>query len=62
MSHTTSCTDCHRPIPAGLAVIRTNSRFQRIYLHKDCATLRGIETATLRMTVEAHIRPLRDAS
>lgn len=56
-----TCTDCHRPIPNGEAVIRSE-HLTRVALHKDCAELRGIETATLRMTVEAHIRPLRDAS
>ena len=56
MSH--NCQDCHRPIPNGQAVIRSES-FKRIHLHRDCAILRGIEVATLRQTVEAHIRPLR---
>ena len=54
----TTCNDCHRPILNGQAVIRSES-FKRIYLHRDCAELRGIEVATLRQTVEAHIRPLR---
>ena len=55
---TTTCTDCRRPIPAGHAVIRSES-LKRIHLHRDCAELRGIEVATLRQTVEAHLRPLR---
>ena len=59
MKHT--CEDCRGPIPSGQAVIRSES-FRRIHLHRDCAILRGIEVATLRQTVEAHLKPLRDAS
>lgn len=55
------CTDCKRPIPSGEAKLAGNGRTVNAW-HRDCYTLRGIETATLRMTVEAHIRPLRDAS
>jgi len=44
MSATYTCTDCHHPIPTGMAVIRTRS-FQRVTLHKDCAEFAGIVLA-----------------
>jgi hypothetical protein len=45
---TFTCTDCHRPIPAGHAVIRSVS-FQQVAYCKPCATDRGIVlAATLR--------------
>jgi hypothetical protein len=43
-----SCTDCHRPIPAGMAVIRSVS-FQRVTYCQPCAADRGLVlAATLR--------------
>lgn len=41
-----TCTDCHLPIPAGRAVIRSES-LKRVYLHESCAADRGIVTAGL---------------
>ena len=35
------CTDCHHPIPTGLAVIRSQS-FQRVTYCKPCAQDRGL--------------------
>lgn len=56
-----TCHDCHKPIPNGEAVIRSES-LTRVARHRDCAILDGIFTATLKQTVEAHIRPLKSAS
>ncbi|HET6628516.1 MAG TPA: hypothetical protein VFG91_01950 [Woeseiaceae bacterium] len=33
MTHT--CTDCHQPIPAGLAVLRS-SLFRQLPFHREC--------------------------
>ena len=33
-----NCTDCHQPIPAGLAVLRS-SNFRAIAWHRDCYLL-----------------------
>lgn len=53
-----TCTDCNTPIPNGQGVGRTES-FKQIWLHTDCAELRGIALATM---VVRHLEPLRDAS
>ena len=49
-----TCTDCHHPIPNGMAVIRSIS-LQRVTLHRDCAELRGIHAATVNAVIDAHI-------
>jgi hypothetical protein len=41
---TYTCTDCHQPIPAGHAVIRSVS-FQRVAYCQPCAAERGIVLA-----------------
>ena len=38
---TYTCTDCHTPIPTGLAVIRSQS-FQRVTYCRPCAIELGI--------------------
>ena len=57
MSHHT-CHECRRPIRGELPKLRGNGRTVTAW-HRDCYILDGIATATLRQTVEAHIRPLR---
>lgn len=50
------CIECHKPIPAGHAVLRGNTEVVNAY-HRICHELRGIETATLVATVEGHVGP-----
>lgn len=40
------CTDCHHPIPNGLAIIRSQS-FVRVAYCQPCARDRGIESPAL---------------
>lgn len=42
-----TCNHCHRPIPAGEAVIRSIS-FEQVSWHRDCYEVHMIAAATAR--------------